>query len=81
MTMEEKQKLLELIYSSIPYSSQIKDLDLIKSDNAVYFTWRGDRFKVSTGMFVEQIHGDISAGSNLSILLESLIKRSYIDKP
>ena len=72
--------LMELIIKAMPYSEQIKEIELTK-EGVVYFTWRDDKFKVSgeTGsIFVCTIHGICGHGDNISIILEALLKKQYI---
>jgi hypothetical protein len=71
-----KEKGIELMYRSIPYANQIKDIDLSK-DNSIYFTWRGTRFKIELQFCsVMTIDGCIAAGSNDAILMSQLLKNN-----
>ena len=72
--------LMELIIKAMPYSDQIKEIDLT-GESIVYFTWRDDKFKISgiTGsIFVCTIHGICGHGDNISIILEALLKKQSI---
>jgi hypothetical protein len=66
-------ELVERITQRFPYPAQIKDWDLSR-DNSVRFTWRGDRFRVSDKLFVEEVGDGILSGGNLSILARALLK-------
>lgn len=67
------EKLIMLIYKMLPYSNQVTDLDLQESD-AIRFEWRGDYFRVSSGLMVEQIEHSCLVGSNMAIILQALLK-------
>lgn len=68
-----KEKLLEIIISAIPFSNQIKDINF-ENENAIRFTWREIRFRVTDSLFVEEVEFDgMLIKSSLSILLEKLI--------
>ena len=73
-----KDKLIEAIYKAMPYADQIKDLDLTKSENHIYFTWRENRFKVSLDGYVGTIHGCMEHGCDLSILFAKLLKIEWV---
>lgn len=68
-----KEQILERVLAVLPHTSQIKDLD-VTSETAIRFTWRGDRFRVSGSLCVEQVDDGKLCGSNLAMLLEALIK-------
>lgn len=66
--------LILLITKSLPYYNQISELVLC-DDGGIMFTWRGHTFTVSKNLFVEEMEGPVRLRSDLSILLEALIKR------
>lgn len=72
-----KDRLVTLIFSALPYSNQIQNLDTQAEENAVRFTWRGDDFRVSTGIHVDQIVDSMLHGNNISIIMEKLLERYY----
>lgn len=74
----EKADLIMTIVRGIPYSEQIERLDITSDANAIRFSWRGVRFRVSTSMGVEEVDKSTLGGSNLSILAEECIKQAYI---
>ena len=78
MLVEKKEQLVEIIYSSLPYSNQIENLDLSESD-AVRFKWRGNKFRISQSLMVEEVGNRVLIGSDISILLEKLIKLTWFD--
>lgn len=74
----EVTKIIEKVYSKMPYSDQIEDLN-ISEVNAIRFTWRGDRFRVDEYFHVNQITGSeanglMLTGSNMAIILQKLLK-------
>jgi len=69
---ETKEKLLEAIIKSIPYSEQIINFDLSEND-CIYFNWRDSRYKAGLdGHFFETDGTFLSITSN-TILMEKLI--------
>jgi len=70
---KDKSELLQAIIKSIPYPSQISEIDL-DLENQLRFTWRGDRFRVGLSGSVEQVEGVMLSGSNITIVLEELLK-------
>ena len=70
-----KEKLVELIYKSLPYSEQIKELDFTSESDAIRFDWRGNRFRVADTLFVEEANNGTLAGSDLAIVIGELLKR------
>jgi hypothetical protein len=73
-----KGELIEAIMRAVPYPQHINAIDLDSEADAIRFTWRGDRFRVSTTLFVETSDGHFLNGGNLSILMEQLIKRGMV---
>ena len=75
--LKNNSKLLELVIQCIPYPNQITDIDSYNMEAEIRFTWRGIRFKVTYDYKVSIIEGEktkFEYGSNLSILLEALLK-------
>ena len=71
-----KDYLIELIFKTMPYSEQIKNLDTSDRD-AVRFEWRGQSFRVSVRLSCDSISGLVREGSNISILLGALLEKQY----
>lgn len=71
--MYKVEQIISAIYSTIPYSDQIEDLEIQKE--CVRFKWRGDSFRVSTGVLVEQVDGGCLVGSNIALIIENMIRR------
>lgn len=78
MDLETTDKAIQLLYRALPYSNQIKNLDTTKR-GYISFDWRSDSFflTISTGHLV-QIIDNMQHGSNLSILMEELLKNQYV---
>ena len=67
---------IEILNNAIPYPNQIKDYDINNKDQ-IRFTWRGTRFKVDfQNASVDEVGNGVLIGSDLSILIEALIKRT-----
>lgn len=77
MEIKSQGKAMEFLLA-IPYSNQIKEIDLSNPD-AVYFTWRSGRYKIElqTGS-VDMVEGGMLIGNDTSILLRRLIELESI---
>ena len=73
------EQVIQAVVCAIPYPQHVKDWDLSSVPDAVRFTWRSDRFRVSlrSGM-VEQEDGRLLCGSNIAILVESMIRSAVV---
>lgn len=69
-----KERILEAVVSAMPYPSQIKDWDFSSESNAVRFTWRSSRFRVTETLGVEQVTAGMLCGSDIALLVEALLK-------
>jgi hypothetical protein len=70
-----QSKIVETIYSAMPYASQIRDLNLDLESTAVRFTWRGDTFRVGGNFSVEQCEDGMLKGSSIAIIIGQLLKQ------
>ncbi len=68
-----KDNVVELIYSTIPYAEQITNLDTSEKDE-VRFVWRGEKFRVTLALHVNVITGNARESTNSSVLLECLLR-------
>lgn len=66
--------LILLVTKVLPFYNQISELVLC-NDGGIMFTWRGHTFTVSKNLIVEEIEGSLRHGSDLALLLETLIKK------
>jgi len=74
MLIKTKEKGIELLYRSMPYPDQIRNLDLTKND-AIYFGWRSSRYRLDLQFCsVMQSDGIMLKGDDCSILLERCLK-------
>ena len=78
MLVEKKETLVELVNKAMPYSNQIEQWDF-SEDSAVRFIWRGNKFRVCQNLGVETVGNGVLIGSDISILLEKLIKLAWYD--
>ena len=69
----EKEELLVKLIQTIPYPYHISDLDMSSEADAIRFTWRSTKFRVSLGGSVEELQEKFLRGSDIAILLEALI--------
>ena len=68
-------ELIDLVNISLPYSSQIETLT--RYSDSIRFNWRGDSFRVSRYLGVEEAKNGMLYGSTTAILLESLLQLNY----
>jgi len=68
-----KSELAQLVFSSIPYSNQIKSLDLDSATDAIYFEWRGHKLRVGNNISVEEVRGSMLEGTNLALLMRHIL--------
>jgi hypothetical protein len=72
-----QEQLIELIYRAIPYSNQIRNIDLSEFE-VVRFTWRRTRFRVSTTLHVDEVDSPFLRGSNISLLMRTLLQKEQM---
>lgn len=73
-----KEQAIEAIFRKIPYSNQIKELDL-SNDREIRFTWRGDRYRVGLDPFhIEIARNGCLIGDEKAILMEYLVKPELV---
>ena len=75
-----KAELIEHIISGLPYGDQCRAWDLDSENNAVRFTWRGTRFRVSESGHTEIVGDGVLEGGNESILASVLIKQRMFNQ-
>lgn len=68
-----KDELLTLIIQTIPYPQQIKEIDTTTEDDAIQFTWRACRYRVSDNRHVEEVGDGVLIGSDRAILMGHLL--------
>lgn len=77
--MPTKDEIVTCLFS-LPFSEHISHIDTKCNKTAVWFTWRGDTFRVSTNFLVMmQIEDGIISGGNEAILMEALIRRAWMN--
>ena len=67
-----KQTDVILALSHIPYPTQVKNLEI--EENCIRFTWRDNNFRASNNGFVEEAKDGMLIGSDVSILMQRIIK-------
>ena len=69
-----KDQAIKLIFTSIPYSQHITNLDSESKVNEIRFTWRHTKFMVEyKSLGVWEIGDGVIIGSNVAILLEKIL--------
>lgn len=78
--MYSQAQIIELLINAIPYANQIKDIDLSSEKDAVRFTWRSYRYRVSNTFCTEQVHNECLIGSDTAILIRRCLEQSAVLK-
>lgn len=78
MEIKSQGKAIEYLINAMPYSNQMRDIDLTRPE-AVYFTWRSGRYKIElqTGS-VDKVEGMMLRGEDTAILIRRLIELEAI---
>lgn len=70
-----KGELMSVIVNAIPYPNHISDIDLNSENDAIRFSWRGTRFRVTDSLSVGEVVGDcLVVSNNLIMVFEELLK-------
>jgi hypothetical protein len=72
-----KETIVEVISKSLPYPDQITHWDF-SDKNAVTFWWRGNHLSVSHALDVNQVDGNMHTGTDLAIVIRTLLKSRWI---
>jgi len=72
----KKSKILELVIKSLPYPTQISDIDVESEGNSIRFRWRSNIFRVTDTLSVESVQGAFLVGDTAAMLLEALLKKN-----
>jgi len=78
--MYSQAQIIELLINALPYPNQIKDIDLVSEEDAVRFTWRSSRYRVSLDLFVEEVNAGCLAGSDSAILIRRGLEQTVVLK-
>ena len=79
MEISTKEVAMEVVLKAIPYPEHLSDFDFTSEKTAIIFTWRHNRFRLDIEYIsVEEVGNGVLSGSNMSILLQELIKREFI---
>ncbi len=78
--VKTKDQLIELINYSLPYSNQITQWDVSSENDAVRFSWRGNRFRVAIGIDVDEVRRGCLAGSDIAIVIRQLLKVNSVNR-
>jgi len=70
-------EIFEIVVKSIPYPQHMSDIET--HEDHIRFTWRGDRFRVSKSLHVEEVTKGCLSGSNLAIFLRSILERKAFE--
>jgi hypothetical protein len=77
MTQRTKDELLELLLRTLPFPEQMKKIDTTTNGVAwIAFDWRGDRYRISTDLRVEQLDDALVESNKTTLLMEKLLKLS-----
>lgn len=70
-----KGELVSQIMKNIPYPNQVKDIDLDSISTAIFFTWRGSKYRYSLGGSIEEHKDGLLVGSDICIVMRELLNR------
>lgn len=77
MEIRTQGEVIELLIKVLPYSNQIKNIDISK-ERALYFDWRSGRYKIDIGgngyFQVDRVEGLMLIRDDCSILIKKLIE-------
>ena len=73
-----KDRLLEIIIRALPYSEQMTKIDTTSESDAIRFSWRSQDFRVTVRLTAETVEPSILVSGDVSILLEALLKRTFV---
>jgi hypothetical protein len=71
-------EIIQAVYQGLPYSAGCTDIDITSEPNALRFTWRGTRFRVSSTCLVEEVENGMLCSNSLSILARQLIEQQLV---
>ena len=78
MDIKSKGAAIELLYSAIPYSNQIKNIDMDSKPDEIYFNWRGAVYKFAYKYGrISLIKDGCEIGDDCSIALTQCVKLAY----
>ena len=77
---------LTAIIETIPYPKQITGIDVQENGRYLYFTWRGNKFKITAytrqdgteAWGLDEVQGRLLCGSNIAMLVERLAQPEEI---
>lgn len=82
MKIESQSKGVELLFKSIPYSDQIKDIKL-GIETAIYFEWKKTKYKLEWNNLsvysLDKEIGHVLIKDECSILIEHCLKLTLKD--
>ena len=67
-------ELIDLVNERFPYSEQIKNMLPLMEENAIRFSWRGHKLRVSDSGMVEEIKGSCLHSNALALSLSALME-------
>ncbi|AUR88201.1 hypothetical protein NVP1111B_07 [Vibrio phage 1.111.B._10N.286.45.E6] len=76
------EKMVELLFKSIPYSQHIEDLEFSTGDKVIeiIFNWRGARYSlrfVNGSFSCSELQNEMLVGTDASILIAHAMNRSH----
>lgn len=77
-----KSIVLEHVIKTFPLPDQIREIDFDRESDAIRFSWRDTRFRLSwaetgTQIYVDECHEGFLLGSNISIVVEALLNKDF----
>jgi hypothetical protein len=70
----DQNELLSIIVNGLPSGNPMKNFDLSTESNAITFIWRGDKYRVSCDLHVDEVDGQLLRHGSCATLMEQLLK-------
>lgn len=67
--------IIELLLSTLPYPSQIKNIDLDRK-TCIELDWRGARYRVNLNLGVEERRGRLLHSTDTCMLIEDNLRKA-----
>src|SRR4051812_22993881 len=78
---ESIEKLIEGVYRVLPYSNQIKNLEIdpesVSASRCIRFEWRSGKYCITMDGYVNSIDGSAASSSDSSILMAHVLKLNF----
>jgi hypothetical protein len=77
MTARTTGQVIGIILKAIPYPEHISEINLTNAE-CVCLKWRNTRFRIDLSLHVEEMAGQMLAGSDIAILFRRCLEQSAL---